>query len=371
MARKRKNQNDSAISLDSLMDALTNVVAVLILVLILVQADVTQKVQKFIDDLLPATPEQIAASKEMVASLEKQKASLESAMRAEAPSPERIEQEKRQLALLEKSLEQSTAKLADLDKLREIEKKVRTERDSESKLTKSIQDEIAKLEALLDDTPVLRPDEPTVVNIPNSRPIPKDAKIYHAIARKGRIHIIDPHTPLELFKREFEKNKRDWLIERVKVKGAPDSYRYNGQKIQAHFKNYDWKNTRGQTVAIEAPPTNWKLNLVITPDLDKGGTPMDDLATPGSGYSKAATVISRDFNAVLLFRVHPDSFDAYLRARELADRANIPSGWDINAAPQYVQRIEEPTIKPIKNAPPPDPNKPKPPTPPPLDQKLD
>lgn len=371
MARKRRTQNDGGINLDSLMDALTNVVAVLILVLVLVQADVSQKVQKFIDDMLPATPEEIVASKELVASLESKKETLEIAMKAEAPTPAQIEEEKRQLALLEKSLEESTAKLVDLGKLREIEKKVRTERDSEAKVTKVIQDEIAKLEALLDDTPTIKPDEPTVVNIPNSRAIPKNAKIYYAIARKGRIHIIDPHTPLDMFQNEFDRRKREWLLQRVPVKGAADRYYYDGQKIQSFFKNYNFKNTRGQAVAIQAPPTSWKLHFTITPNLDKGGTPTDDLATPGSEYSKAASVISRDFNAVLMFRVAPDSFDTYLRARELADRANIPSGWEINANPAYFQVIPEPTIKPIKTAPPPDKTKPKPPQPPPLDPKLD
>lgn len=371
MAGRRRNQDNSAISLDSLMDALTNVVAVLILVLVLVQADVSQKVQKLLDDLLPATPEEVAASRESVASLEKKRKDLELAMKADAPSAEQIVEEERQLALLEKSLEESSAELAELEKLREIEKKVRAERDSETSITNAIQDEISKLEALLDETPAPKPDEPTVVNIPNSRPIPDDAVIYHAIAKKGRIHVIDPHTPLELFKKEFDENKKDWLLRRVKVKGAVDQYIYDGQKIAAFFKNNDFRNTRGQQVAIQAPPTGWRLNLVITPDLDSGGTPTDELATPGSGYSKAAAIISRDFNAVLLFRVSPDSFDTYLRARELADRANIASGWEINGSSNYVQRIDEPTIQRIKEPPPPDQAKPRPPGPPPLKPKLD
>ena len=40
MGRRRKSSSDEGVNLDSLMDALTNVVAVLILVLLLVQADV-------------------------------------------------------------------------------------------------------------------------------------------------------------------------------------------------------------------------------------------------------------------------------------------------------------------------------------------
>ncbi|MFK7850253.1 MAG: hypothetical protein AB8D78_04670 [Akkermansiaceae bacterium] len=371
MAGKRRTQSDGAINLDSLMDALTNVVAVLILVLVLVQADVSQKVQKLIDDLLPATPEEIEASKDILASLQERQKVLEAAMRAEAPSPEQIEEEKRQLALLEESFETSTAELGKLEELRKIEKQVRSERELETEATVKIQSEIARLEGLLDETPIPAPYEPAVVNIPNSRAIPDDARIYYAIARNGRIHIIDPHTPLDLFEKEFDKRKKDWLHQRVKVKGAVDKYIYDGQKIAAFFKGYDWKNTRGQQVTIQAPATGHRLNLIITPDLKNGGTPTEELATVGSGFSKAASIISRDFDAVLLFRVSTDSFDTYIRARELADRANIASGWDINGSPRFVKRLSEPMIRRIKEPPPADPNKPKPPAPPPLKPKLD
>ena len=61
MARRRQHE-DSGMNLDSLMDALTNVVAVLILVLVLVQADATKKVEMFLEALEPATEEEIAES---------------------------------------------------------------------------------------------------------------------------------------------------------------------------------------------------------------------------------------------------------------------------------------------------------------------
>jgi hypothetical protein len=371
MARRRQSDSGGGINLDSLMDALTNVVAVLILVLVLVQADVSQKVQKFLDDMIPATPEQIAAVKEHITSQQEKVKKLEAAMKEDAPSPERIEEEKRQLALLEKTVEENKAALADREKLREIEAKVKEERDAESKKTETIQNEIAELEGLLDRTPPPDPDTPTVVNIPNSRPIPSDASIFYAITIKGRVHIIDPNAVLKTFDEEFRKHRSDWLFQRIKRKGATDRYIYDGQKIAAFFKNYDWGNTRGQKVEIVASPTATRLQLVITPDITKGGTPTDDLATPGSGYSKAAATVLRDFKAVLLFRVSPDSFDTYLEARRLADIANIAAGWEINGSPRYVQNIGEPEIRRLETPPPAPPGQPSPPRPPPLKPKLD
>lgn len=353
------------------MDALTNVVAVLILVLILVQADVSQKVQKFIDDMIPATPEQIAAMKENNIALQDKVKKLEAAMKEDAPSQEQIEEEKRQLALLEKSVEEHKAALADLDKLREIEATVKAEREAENKKTSAIQEEIAKLEGLLDRTPPLDPSTPTVVNIPNSRPIPTDAKMFYAVTAKGRVHIIDPNAVLKTFNGELDKHRNDWLFKRTKVKGKPDRLVYDGQKIAAFFKDYNWGNTQGQKIEIIASPKAYRLQLAITPDLEKGGTPTAELATPGSAYSKAAATVLKDFNAVLLFQVSPDSFDTYLEARQLADRANIAAGWEIKGDAKVSLRIEDPEIRCLEPAPPAKPGQPAPAKPPALKPKLD
>lgn len=369
MARKRKSGNDGGINLDSLMDALTNVVAVLILVLVLVQADATQKVQKFLDDLKPATPEEIALSEKKLDTLKKKQQDLAIKMKEEPPSPELIEEEIRSLALLEKSLEESKVELADLNKLRDLEEKVRVERDKAQEVITTIQDEIAKLEAMLDQTPAIKPDTPTVVNIPNSRPIPNDANIYYGIAAKGRLHIIDPFTPMEVFEEEFRKNRQNWLIERIKVKGA-DRYIYDGQKIVKHFQNFDWKNQRGQKIEIRSSPTAARMELVIIPDLEKGGTATEDLAKQGSEFFNAAISLKQDFKSVLLFRVGTDSFDTYLEARALADKANIAAGWEISGMREFRVRLEDIEVKRLQQPTPPS-LKPAPPGPPPLKPKLD
>eukprot|EP00903_Cladosiphon_okamuranus_P003528 g3526.t1 len=331
-----------------------------------------EKVQKFLDELLPATPEEIAESKETAEELEKEKQTLIAMMKEEAPTPEELEAERRSLALLEKSVQESQVKLQDISKLKELEKKVRETRDKESQQTISIQEEIAKLEGLLDETPAVKPDEPTVVNIPNSRPIPNDARIFNAMVIRDRVHIVEPASVRELFEQEFQKNRRDWLIERIQQKGS-DRYIYDGQKIVKHFENFDWKNNRGQKIEVISPPTSNRITIVISPDLEKGGTPTEELRTPGSNYSKAALVMSRDFNSVLLFQVSPDSFHTYLEARRLADKAKIAAGWEINGSRHFrinlpdieVKRIEEPPPKPEK------PPGPRPPTPPPIGPKLD
>ncbi|MBK1827890.1 hypothetical protein [Haloferula rosea] len=368
MARKRSS-DEAGVSLDSLMDALTNVVAVLILVLILVQADVTQKVEEFLDNLKPATPEEVQQSKEQLAKVREELERKQALLQQEAPTPAAIEEEKRSIALLEKELKDNSELLADLDELKRLERKLRLERDVEQEKTSKIEEEIARLLAQLDATPekVAKPD---IVTIPSSRPIPATAKIYYAIVQRGRVHLIDPFTPVELFEDEFRQEKRHWLLERVKRQGA-DRYIYDGRKIEAHFKDFDFKNRRNQRVTLVAPPTGTRMRIEIRPDLKEGGTTTEQLAEPNSQFAASVKALSRIRGAVLMFWVHPDSFPTYLKARPLADAVNLPAGWEIRFNQMYAVTLSDVEIRRQKEPPPakPDPNpQPKPPR---LGPKLD
>jgi len=71
MARKKSN-DEQGVSMDSLMDALTNVVAVLIMILILLQVDVTQTVEKMLNDLKPPSEEDISRAKQDLTQVQQQ-----------------------------------------------------------------------------------------------------------------------------------------------------------------------------------------------------------------------------------------------------------------------------------------------------------
>lgn len=73
-----------------------------------------------------------------------------SLLREKPATPEDIAEEKRQIALLEKSMEENKELLANLEQVRELEKKIRAERDAEKEKTVAIQKEFAEIEGLLD-----------------------------------------------------------------------------------------------------------------------------------------------------------------------------------------------------------------------------
>lgn len=370
MARRKRIPGDP-FNLDSLMDALTNVVAVLILVLILVQTEVTQKVTEFLENLEPATPEQVVESQEALEELEEKRQLRVELLKEDPTTPAQLEEEKRKLALLEKNVTLDESLLVDLEELRKLEREVRRKRDSELAESNALQEEIARLEAQIDTTPVLKAPLPTAVTIPNSRSIPANARIYHAMVRVNRVHFIDVHTPAETFYDEVKRNRRELFMERIRVKGA-DRQIYNHQKTLDHFKGFDFQNPYGQKVAIISNPTQPHLILEITPEPTKSGTALEGLDAPDNQFKDILRELRRDRRNVLLFLVSPDSFNTYLVARALADKAGIPAGWEVDGRTSFrhvlreleVNRLEEP-----KPRGPDDP--PRPPQPPKIGPKLD
>jgi hypothetical protein len=336
------------------MDALTNVVAVLILVLVLVQADVSKKVVEFMEGLKPATPEQVANAGKKLASLQSESKRLDQLLSKEAPSLREIEAERRQLALLEKDREKRDDLLAKLDQLKKLAEKTRAQRDAEAQKTAAIQEEIARLESLLDQTPVLKV-EPTVVGIPASRPIPKDAKIYYAIVIHDRVHFIDPFTPLELFEREFKRRKTKFPSKRIKRKGT-DRFIYEPQPILDHFQDFDFRNSRNQKHSLFAWPTSTRFTIKVSPDLKNGGPSLEDLKKGPSQFSTIVGRLRLKSDAVLIFWVHPNSFNTYLLARRATDKAKLAAGWEVRGAGDYNITIPEIEIRRQKQPDPPQDN---------------
>ena len=348
------------------MDALTNVVAVLILVLILVQVDVNQKKDKFMEELKPATAEDILAATNNLEELSKKKLSVKKLLTDKPPTAADMEAERRQLALLEKDTLESKAVLAKLSELKKVKEEVRKQRDSEQEKTTKVQAEIAKLEALLDDNPIAK-IAATEVSIPISREIPKSAKIYRAIVINDRVHFIDPFTPEEQFLNEFKRHKRKWLHERIKRQGV-DRYIHDQTKIAKHFKDFEFGSSRLQKIRLYISKSLTRIRIIITPDLKKGGTALAEINDQDSTYAKILKKLSRNSRAVILFYVHPNSFNTYLQARKMADEARISAGWQISHIKEYTLMVKDVEVKRLVIPPP---AKPRPPGPPPIGPKLD
>ena len=347
MARKKSN-DEPGVNMDSLMDALTNVVAVLILILILLQVDVGQTVEKLLGELKPASAEQIEQAKQQLAQVNLQLDKQKSMLNAPAPKPEDLNKVEADLALLDISLKDSNVKLLEINKVKQLLATNQKLADEEKSKTDLILSEISRIKALLDQTPIPKAPQPTVVKIPNSRDIPTKANIYYCYIIKDQAHLVDPITAKKMVMDEFNRNERLLFREFIKIKGKPDTRVYDQDKV---VKFYEQKNlmVRSQSVSVPYNRPWTKLTMRITLDPAKGDASLADMEQPKGRFYNICYKVKSYYDCVLIFKVNPNGFATYLKAREIADSLNIPCGWEIDGGTTLslpldfqVNRLENP-----------------------------
>jgi hypothetical protein len=356
MARKKSSGDSGALNLDSLMDALTNVVAVLILVLLLVNLDVTKKMVEIFEDLEPATEEDIRKSMEDLSKLEIQQRDLETLLKEKPPTPEEIAEIKRQIEQIKIQVvsknddQKSVSKSLEELKLRLAAAKA--ERDQEQQKTVTMQEEIRRLEMLLDTTPVVEGIPPTEVKIPNSRPIPENAIVYIAMVRNGRIHLLPQLDDyFALIQKELRAKKKDLVVETQK-KGNKEILTYDQLKLAALFKGFDFKPQPGQKIELRVIPWGKGVQLLVTPDFINAGTTLDQLKQKSNPFTDAVNKLRSNSKSVIMFQVEPESYDAYLAARSIVDDKRVPAGWVAATNSVYVQPVPDVLVLPTATPPP-------------------
>jgi hypothetical protein len=148
----------------------------------------------------------------------------------------------------------------------------------------------------------------------------------------------------------------------VKVKGGRDRKIYDQEKLVKHFASLNL-TLRGQTITV-APNRAWtSLPMRVGIDTKNGGVTLAEMANPRSEWHRLCNLVRSLPRSVLIFRVHTNGFATYLKARDIADRFNIPCGWEISGSVAHlealkdfeVNRLEQPKPRPAKPAGPPPP----------------
>lgn len=185
---KKKAGGDGELNLDSLMDAVTNVVGVLMIVFVVMALNTARAVQKILSELPPVTPEEHQKIVEQVKQLPPPPADPkkleEDQKQAEADMKKAIEQ----LKTIDTSEMQAKMKFMDLDVFKKQLEERRKEREMNKTETDKLLAEVERLKALLDQTPVFQPPPPTYVRLPNPRPYPeKPVETRVLVAKQGVI----------------------------------------------------------------------------------------------------------------------------------------------------------------------------------------
>jgi len=339
MARK-KSSDAQGVSMDSLMDALTNVVAVLIVILILLQIDVGQTVERMLNELKPATPEQIELAQQQQQHLLDQINKQKELLTAPKPTPQQIAKIEADLSLLDQSIKKENVSLIELATLKKRVEEQKPIQSQEQEKTKVILTEIARLKALLDQTPIPKAPEATVVRIPNSRDIPESAQIYYCHIFEDQVHLVDAIEGRKMIKAEMRTNDRALLREVKKVPKKPDIRIYDQEKIVRHFAQRDLKIRNHKVTVPYNKPWN-RLNMRITFDPKKGDATLADMEQAKGRFHNICSYVRSVPRSVLIFKVHPNGFATYLKAREIADSMNIPCGWEIDGNSYHSERIDD------------------------------
>ncbi|MBX3742041.1 MAG: hypothetical protein KF712_13675 [Akkermansiaceae bacterium] len=356
--RRRRKKGESESNLDALLDVLTNVVVVLIVVLLLLQIDVEKSVQRIFDNLMPATPEQVEFAKHRLNDLDEQITKQQELLDAPAPTDDQLEQMKADLAFLEKSLADNKAKLIALDELKKLAEKTEKEAEAEKKLTDERLAKIRELEALLDQTPRPQPQAASVVSIPESKPIPNNANLYYCFITGDQAHLIDVIDAQKRVMEVFDRQKREFEVERIRERGERTRYVYQQEEVVRFFETQEIK-VRNQTVTVPYNKPWTRLNVRVSFDPARGDASAADMDQPNGRFHRMMELVKSRPRAVLIFKVKPDGFATYLKARQIADGMDIPCGWEVDgnnhvSAPLDIEvnRLEQPPPPPATPLPP-------------------
>jgi len=373
MPQRRKVVEEDTSSLDSLMDALTNVVAVLIFVLLLVNCEVSQKVVQMMEDLVPASPEEIQKLKDMLKQLEIDKKKLEELKKLPPPPKVDLDSINQKISAL-KALIQNKKSAIDMNnkniaELQKLHDEKLAARDAEQAKANAMMEEIASLEAMLDTTPVAKDIPATDITIPATRAIPEGAKVYYAYAVGDRAYFLDLPKIMEEMAEivdDLKKDKNNHIATEEKSEEEEDK-KLSAAERRAKREQEKADAKKEKPIVLDRdkvlPILNEKIKKKMPPGLNvaihsptwhggaffdisfnnQGGTPIEDLTKPTNTFASEISKI-RPPNEVLMFRVDAPSMYAYALAREIAEKKSIPCGWEITLANECFSRTNVPNL---------------------------
>lgn len=183
---KKKAGGSSELNLDSLMDAVTNVVGVLMIVFVVMALNTARVVQKILSDLPPVTPEEHQKMVEQVKSLPPPPADPQKLEEQKKLAEEQMKKAVEALKTVDTSDTKAKVKFMDLDVYKKQLEERRLEREKSKAETDKLLSEAERLKALLDQTPEFTPPPATYVRLPNPRPYPeKPVETRVLVAKQG------------------------------------------------------------------------------------------------------------------------------------------------------------------------------------------
>ncbi len=310
-------------NLDSLLDTLTNVVGVLVLVLLLVSLNVREAVER----ILEFNPDQLGISLADLAPLLKQADDLARQREelAKLASPEQVAADEQEVIALRQQIDKlksgAPPEPIPPEKLEEMRKKVAEDAKKAQELAEQvtkIDADLQKIKGLLDQTQPVSAAPAKIVNLPNPREAPKEAKPLLVVCRDGRVAAFDPDDL-----RESARKRAQFLLTPLQRKAGPNG-EIDCEKFVEQFNKSSTVGSEGYRARLAVE--NFNLVLIYEPR----GTAGETAKQVVNANSELRRVLKRLDPAkfYVRFLVWSDSFDAYVAGRNVCDELNVLAGWE-------------------------------------------
>ncbi|PQO31180.1 hypothetical protein C5Y96_12585 [Blastopirellula marina] len=359
MAKRRGVEEEEG--LDSLLDTMFNVVGILIIVLVVVQLGMQESVKQIANSVQidPLALEQLIKDLEEA---QKDKLKVEKDLKDLNPDEQNLEM------LIQRLQSESVAKeailksqqgelqkaiIAQKDAL-EMAKKADENKEKREKLSSDLNsalEEIAKLEATLDDTPERSQMAAKVVTLPDPRPAPEGIKEASFLLTGNQVYpIVDEPV------RDSAKKRSEYQAERGLRKYVKDPKQ--GIDAEKFVEDFNERPMSDDWFKMEMYAAGRDPRLRFTPKED-AGFKIDEITSPRSRFRRLLSSVDPS-KFYFKFIVMPDSYEAYVETRHVTDEMGYLAGWTpVDANWQYTTWVGG-KVKFGPEPPPPDPNAPKP-----------
>jgi hypothetical protein len=316
----RRQNSGSKLSLDSLMDTLTNVLGILVIILIfslLDAGDAVKRIRGFVDDV---SPEQLAAlirdAEEIHKLVEEHRKRLNDLETETYQGQMSLVRQKQLIDQLKADIAKLAAAKINVEELKKEVEQRRVHVETTEKKIAAQEDLIASLKARLAEIPASGPDmDAKVVNLPDPREAPKGAKPLVFLCRSGRVVPVNTE--------ELQLRAQQVIKEAERILYRKDLNRVDCEKMAQLFEKRFVGDRYCRVKIVIGGDAKPYLKLELRPEAgDKPGT-----------IGKGTSQFNRWIRGIdpqryyLDFRVFSDSFAAYLEARNAAARQGLLAGW--------------------------------------------
>ena len=350
MARRKSNTSATGANMDSLLDALTNVVGILVIVLVAVQLssqEAAQRMEEMIAQIDPAEQERIKqVAKDSEEKLEEMKLALQEESEKDEIDPDKL------LAMLQDDIAAAELKAKkDLLAAEAAEKEAEEKKLAAEELRRSLLAQLATLEekekeftvaktdllAKLENMPTLNAPPPKEVRPPTPKDIPRN-KDGNALLQERKVLVsngkvipfVDPGKQMET----AIKNRLKMIIDKNKINVGEGNYISDESQAMKLIDEFNKDPAKNKYFDLKLVRAGRQIRVEIVPTEECGEEP--EKAVRGIFGTVLRNMQGKWY---LRYLVEPDSFETYMAMRKVTDGSGFYAGWTIIDPGSYLHSL--------------------------------